>query len=140
MHRRCFAALKPIRQLPIVSRVKHSGNPIVGFCVERSGRTARLMCRTRKPRKRTRTETQMFRTTVQRTAAIVSDAARAPASVLAIGDWHDVTGHHRYYGSSACNGGERIVETRREPRPRTSTSVDSSRDKNPIDDLASAFE
>jgi hypothetical protein len=42
---------------------------------------------------------------------IVSDAARHPAPALA-GDWHDVTGHHRYYGSSACNGGERIVETR----------------------------
>jgi len=25
---------------------------------------------------------------------------------------------HRYYGSSAFNGGERIVETRRGPRPR----------------------
>jgi hypothetical protein len=32
------------------------------------------------------------------------------------GDWHDVTGHHRYYGSSATNGGERIVESRRGPR------------------------
>jgi hypothetical protein len=61
----------------------------------------------------------MFRNTVQRTAAIVGDAARAPASVLAIGDCHDVTGHHRYYGSTACNGGERIIETRRGPRPRT---------------------
>ena len=29
------------------------------------------------------------------------------------GDWHDELGHHRYYGSSVCNGGERIVETRR---------------------------
>jgi hypothetical protein len=61
----------------------------------------------------------MFRSTVQRSAAIISDAARVPASASAIGDWHDVTGHHRYYGSSACNGGERIVETRRGPRPRT---------------------
>jgi hypothetical protein len=33
------------------------------------------------------------------------------------GDWHDATGHHRYYGSSACNGGERLAETRRGPRP-----------------------
>ena len=44
------------------------------------------------------------------------DAARSralqPASSQA-GDWHDVTGHHRYYGSSAINGGERIVEDRR---------------------------
>jgi hypothetical protein len=35
------------------------------------------------------------------------------------GDWHDVSGHHRYYGSSATNGGERIVESRRGPRPRS---------------------
>jgi hypothetical protein len=57
----------------------------------------------------------MFRKTAQPTAAIVSDAARAPASVA--GDLHDATGHHRYYGSSACNGGERVVESRRGPRP-----------------------
>jgi hypothetical protein len=49
-------------------------------------------------------------------AFIISDAARAPAS-FETGDLHDVTGHHRYYGSSACNGGERIVETRRGSRP-----------------------
>ena len=47
-------------------------------------------------------------------ATIISDTARAPASSQA-GDWHDFSGHHRYYGSSACNGGERIVETRRGP-------------------------
>ena len=40
------------------------------------------------------------------------DRAHQPASSQA-GDWHDVTGHHRYYGSSAINGGERIVEDRR---------------------------
>ena len=47
-------------------------------------------------------------------ATIICDAARLraqPASSQA-GDWHDVTGHHRYYGSSAINGGERIVEDR----------------------------
>jgi hypothetical protein len=48
-------------------------------------------------------------------ATIICDAARSrapqPASPQA-GDWHDVTGHHRYYGSSAINGGERIVEDR----------------------------
>jgi hypothetical protein len=49
--------------------------------------------------------------------AIISDATRAPVSSRA-GDWHDVTGHHRYYGSSVCNGGERIVENRRGPCPR----------------------
>jgi hypothetical protein len=61
----------------------------------------------------------MFRNSVQPTAAIVCDAARAPASVPVVGDRHNVTGHHRYYGSSAFNGGERIVESRRGPRPRT---------------------
>ena len=42
-------------------------------------------------------------------ATIICDAARSrapqPASSQA-GDWHDVSGHHRYYGSSAINGGE----------------------------------
>ena len=54
-------------------------------------------------------------------ATIICDAARSratqPASSQA-GDWHDVTGHHRYYGSSAINGGERIVEDRG-PRRRS---------------------
>jgi hypothetical protein len=51
--------------------------------------------------------------------SIISDAAiRSNASTQA-GDWHDVSGHHRYYGSSATNGGERIVENRRGPRPRS---------------------
>jgi hypothetical protein len=49
-------------------------------------------------------------------ATIICDAARARASSSA-GDLHDVIGHHRYYGSSASNGGERIVETRRGQRP-----------------------
>jgi hypothetical protein len=46
---------------------------------------------------------------------IIFDRTPAPTEP---GDWHDVTGHHRYYGSSACNGGERIVEARSGPRPR----------------------
>jgi hypothetical protein len=41
-------------------------------------------------------------------ATIISDYARA-AALSQAGDFHDVAGHHRYYGSSACNGGERIV-------------------------------
>jgi hypothetical protein len=51
-------------------------------------------------------------------ATIICDATRwrAPPPAPA-GDWHDVSGHHRYYGSSAINGGERIVEDRRRPRP-----------------------
>jgi hypothetical protein len=55
----------------------------------------------------------MFR----KAATIITDTARALASAQA-GDRHDFSGHHRYYGSSACNGGERIVETRRGPGPR----------------------
>jgi hypothetical protein len=53
---------------------------------------------------------------LRKPATLISDSARAPASSQ-IGDFHDVTGHHRYYGSSACNGGERIAETRRGSRP-----------------------
>ena len=43
--------------------------------------------------------------------------ATTPASSQ-IGDWHDVIGHHRYYGSSAISG-EPIAESRRGARPRT---------------------
>ncbi len=43
-------------------------------------------------------------------------ATKAPAYALA-GDWHDVIGHHRYYGSSAVTG-EPIAESRRGARPR----------------------
>ena len=56
---------------------------------------------------------------------IICDAARMPASSAGsfarslAGDLHDATGHHRYYGSSAVNGGERIVETRAGRRPRS---------------------
>jgi hypothetical protein len=48
----------------------------------------------------------------------ISDRARAPASSEA-GEMRELAGHHRYYGSSACNGGERIVERRSGPRPRS---------------------
>jgi hypothetical protein len=57
----------------------------------------------------------------RREPRIISDSAegstRAPISSQT-GDWHDVIGHHRYYGSSAILG-ERITETRRGPRPRS---------------------
>jgi len=58
---------------------------------------------------------------LRKRATIICDHGRSPvssqsASVQA-GEWHDATGHHRYYGSSACNGGERMAETRRGPRP-----------------------
>jgi hypothetical protein len=59
----------------------------------------------------TSTETVMLR----QAATIISTRSLALAQT---GDFHDVTGHHRYYGSSACNGGERITETRRGPRPQ----------------------
>jgi hypothetical protein len=49
-------------------------------------------------------------------ANIISDSVRMPAASQA-GDFHDVSGHHRYYGSSACNGGERLSETRSGRRP-----------------------
>ena len=52
---------------------------------------------------------------------IICDRTRALPS--AAGDSHDTSGHHRYYGSSAINGGERMVETRRGACPRV---VDAS--------------
>jgi hypothetical protein len=112
------ASKRIVPQLPIVLRMKHFGNTIVGFAVERSGRTPRLMCTTQANREgATVRRRQMFRRTIQRSAAIISDATRIPASMR--GDLHDATGHHRYCGSSACNGGERLVETRRGPGLRT---------------------
>jgi hypothetical protein len=50
--------------------------------------------------------------------SIISDATRLPPTSQA-GDQHDVCGHHRYYGSSSTNGGERIVESRHGARPRS---------------------
>jgi hypothetical protein len=55
---------------------------------------------------------------LRQAAILISDSVRFPASSQT-GDFHDVTGHHRYYGSSACNGGERIVATRRGAQPHT---------------------
>jgi hypothetical protein len=54
---------------------------------------------------------------MSRQAMIISDAAKAPAPSRG-SDWSDVTVHHRYYGNSALNGGERIVESRHGERPR----------------------
>jgi len=50
------------------------------------------------------------------TIKLICDARRAAQSQPA--DSHDEAGHHRYYGSSAENGGERIAESRRGKRPR----------------------
>jgi hypothetical protein len=55
---------------------------------------------------------------LRKPATIICDRARAPASSQT-GDFHDLSGHHRYYGSSACNGGEQIVEPRRGSRPQS---------------------
>ncbi|MBN8989860.1 MAG: hypothetical protein J0H42_16540 [Rhizobiales bacterium] len=52
------------------------------------------------------------------TATILSDSDRSTVTPQP-GDRHDVSGHHRYYGSSAVNGGERIVESRHGARPRS---------------------
>ena len=54
---------------------------------------------------------------LRKPATIVSDSTRAPASPQS-GDLHDIAGHHRYYGSSAENGGERLAESRRGARAR----------------------
>lgn len=48
----------------------------------------------------------------RKSGLIISDTARGLVVADAGGDWHDVPRHHRYYGSSAVNGGERIVERR----------------------------
>jgi len=50
-----------------------------------------------------------------RAIKIICDARWAGQSEPA--DLHDHAGHHRYYGSSAENGGERIAESRRGKRP-----------------------
>jgi hypothetical protein len=55
---------------------------------------------------------------LRKPATIISDSARAPASSQAP-DGHDATGHHRYYGSQAYNGGEQIVATRRGAGPKS---------------------
>ena len=55
---------------------------------------------------------------LRKPASIISDRVRAPVAAQA-DDRHDLAGHHRYYGSSASNGGERIIENRRGPRPRS---------------------
>jgi hypothetical protein len=49
-----------------------------------------------------------------------SDATLAPIpSARSSRGWNGELGHHRYYGSSACNGGEQIIETRRGPHVRS---------------------
>jgi hypothetical protein len=50
-------------------------------------------------------------------ARIICDAARRTPASFQAGDYHEVAAHHRYYGSSASNGGERIVDPSHSPRP-----------------------
>ena len=52
---------------------------------------------------------------------IIRDTARGFSAANAGGDWHDIPCHHRYYGSSVVNGGERIVERRSGSAPRAMT-------------------
>jgi hypothetical protein len=54
----------------------------------------------------------------RKSGTIISDTSRGLAPGEAVGDWHDVPRHHRYYGSSAFNGGERIIERRSGSGPR----------------------
>ena len=56
---------------------------------------------------------------MKKSGTIISDSARGFAAADAGGDWHDVPRHHRYYGSTAFNGGERLTESRRGARPRS---------------------
>jgi hypothetical protein len=60
---------------------------------------------------------------MKKSGTIISDTARGFAAVDAGGDWHDVPRHHRYYGSTAFNGGERLTESRRGARPRPLNSA-----------------
>ena len=55
-------------------------------------------------------------------ATIISDALRSPVPSEP-SDWRDVPRHHRYYGSSAFNGGERLSESRRGARPHDLTAI-----------------
>jgi hypothetical protein len=54
---------------------------------------------------------------MSRQIRIISNSLQAPAPSRG-SDWPDVTVHHRYYGSSVLNGGERIIESRHGERPR----------------------
>ena len=57
-----------------------------------------------------------------KSATIISDALRR-ALPAESSDWRDVPCHHRYYGSSAYNGGERLTESRRGARPRDFATI-----------------
>jgi hypothetical protein len=100
----------PVQRRRPVSATKHSGNTNVRLRVERAAGTARLMGRTQQLR--------IIHGGRHATQASHDHLRRRPGAASNAGDWHDVGGHHRYYGSSAANDGERLVESRRGKRPR----------------------
>ena len=55
-------------------------------------------------------------------ATIISDDLRRPMPADT-SDWRDIPQHHRYYGSSAFNGGERLTESRRGARARSFQTI-----------------
>ena len=55
---------------------------------------------------------------LRKPATIICDSARRAPASSQTGNLRDFSGHHRYYGGSAVNGGEQIVETRRGARRR----------------------
>jgi hypothetical protein len=55
-------------------------------------------------------------------ATIISDDLRGPMPAESA-DWRDIPRHHRYYGSSAFNGGERLTESRRGARARNPSTI-----------------
>jgi len=58
----------------------------------------------------------------RRNVKILSYGTLSQSPALA-GDFRDDVGHHRYYGSSATNGGERLGETRGGPRPDPAKTI-----------------
>jgi hypothetical protein len=58
----------------------------------------------------------------RRKARILSYCMLSPWPALA-GEFHDEAAHHRYYGSSATNGGERLAEARGGVRPDPATKI-----------------
>src|SRR3954468_8046749 len=92
---------------------KHSGNTIYPTGFERGQFCGRLIGggSRRLRRGAEATETVMSRQIAQQTSTTTrSEATLSPIPPLHMGrGWSGELGHHRYYGSSACNGGEQIV-------------------------------
>ncbi len=58
----------------------------------------------------------------RREVKILSYGTLAQSAAFA-GDFRDESGHHRYYGSSATNGGEQLAESRGGPHPAPAKAV-----------------